>query len=89
MPDAGRKSRLIGLGLDCTDGDVRITRGDNFHLLGGSHETHGRMQEQCIKFNEKLDHRRKQLEDLERQEFLDLAAECQMNVAIPRRREPG
>jgi len=77
-----RKAKLLGLGLDGDDGDIRITRGHNFHLVGGSHETHQSMQEKCIKFNEKLKGRGKALEQLRRDEFLDLAAECKMN-AIP------
>jgi hypothetical protein len=75
-----RKAGLLGLGLDGEDGEVRVTRGENFHLVGGSHDTHKSMQEKCVRFNEKLDAKGKGLEDLEHQEFLDLAAECQMNV---------
>lgn len=81
------KVSLLGLGLDNGDGHVRVTRGKNFALLGGSHETHQSMQEKCLKFNEKLDSRGKELEDLEHREFLDLARECEMNVAASRRRE--
>ena len=75
-----KKAKLLGLGLDGDDGHIRISRGCNFHLIGGSHETHQKMQEKCIKFNEKLDDKGKQLEHLEAGEFLDLAAECKMNV---------
>jgi len=75
--------KLLGLGLDAEDEKIRVTRGKNFHLVGGSRETHESMQEKCIKFNEKLDAKRKSLGDLERQEFLDLAAECEMNVVLP------
>ena len=54
-PRKDRKSAvLLGIGLDGRDGHVRITRGENFHLLGGSPETHQAMQEKCIRFNEKL-----------------------------------
>ena len=83
MTDEKRKAALLGLGLDGDDGHTRVTRGRNFHILGGSHDTHRNMQEQCIKFNEKLDARGKQLDDLEKREFFDLAAECSMNVAVP------
>ncbi len=79
----GRKAQILGLGLDNTDGKVRVTRAENFHLVGGSQETHEVMQEKCVKFNEKLDSRSKQLEQLERQEFLDIAAECDMNIITP------
>jgi hypothetical protein len=78
-----KKAALLGLGLDNRDGCVRVTRGKNFHLFGGSHETHSAMQEKCIKFNEKLDARGKQLEDLEGREFVDLAAECDMRLIDP------
>jgi hypothetical protein len=79
-----RKAKLLGLGLDNDDEVVRVTRGKNFELCGGSQETHQSMQEKCIKFNEKLDAKGKEMGDLERQEFLDLAGECQMNVISPR-----
>lgn len=80
-----RKPMLVGLGLDNDDGEVRVTRGENFHLLGGSEETHEAMQDKCIRFNERLQARGKQMAELARQEFLDIAAECEMNVATPRK----
>jgi hypothetical protein len=83
--DKSQEPGLLGVGLDGQDGHTRLTRGENFRLLGGSHETHEQMQEQCIKFNEKLAGRGKELQDLERREFLDLAAECEMNVVELRR----
>jgi len=80
-----KEANLIGLGLDTDDGHVRITHGKNFQLFGGSQGTHERMQEACIKFNEKLDMRGKRLEDLNKTELCELAAECDMNrLAIPR-----
>jgi hypothetical protein len=81
--NAKKKRALLGVGLDNDDGHVRVTRGENFHLVGGSEETHESMQEKCIKFNEKLTQRGKQLDDLETKEFHDLAEECRMNV-IPK-----
>ncbi len=76
-----KKAKIVGVGLDNRDGHVRVTRSENFHLVGGSDETHEVMQEKSIKFDEKLQSRGKALEELERQEFLDLASECEMNVA--------
>lgn len=76
-------SKLLGVGLDNKDEHVRVTRGKNFHLVGGSQDTHEHMQEKCIKFNEKLDARGKELDDLEHKEFLDLAAQCEMNILPP------
>ncbi|MCX7846510.1 MAG: hypothetical protein N2595_00540 [bacterium] len=68
-----KKALLLGLGLDNTDGHTRITTGENFLLAGGSEETHQHMTEGAIKFNEQLKKRGKQLEDISRDEFLDLA----------------
>ena len=79
---------LLGLGLDNEDGEVRITRGENFRLYGGSAETHEAMQDKCIRFNEKLAERGKRLDDLAREELADLAGECEMNLVPPRRPEP-
>lgn len=78
-----KESKLLGVGLDNDDGHARVTRGKNFHLVGGSADTHEAMQEKCVKFNEKLDEKGKQLADLGRGEFLDLAGECEMNVLLP------
>lgn len=81
------KAKLLGIGLDNHDGHVRITRSKNYHLVGGSQETHTSMQEKCTKFDEKLNAKRKDLGDLERVEFLDMAAECEMNVVLPARQD--
>ena len=81
-----KKRMLLGVGLDNEDGHVRMTRGDNFHLVGGSEETHESMQEKCIKFNEKLSDRGKQLEELEKTEFYELAEECKMNI-LPKKKK--
>ena len=74
-PKEERKAWLLGVGLDGSDGHVRVTRGDNFHLVGGSEDTHGVMQEKAIKFNEKLRGRGKRLEDVSRDEFREIAHE--------------
>jgi hypothetical protein len=67
------KAFLLGLGLDAKDGHVRLTRGENFHLVGGSEETHGTMQEKALKFNEKLRERGRRMEEISREEFRDIA----------------
>lgn len=67
---------LFGLGLDGKDGHKRVTNGDNFYLVGGSEETHERMTETAVKFNETLSRRGKNLEDLSREEFTDLMREA-------------
>jgi len=71
---------LLGLGLDCKDGPVRLTKGKNFRLYGGSEETHDLMQEKAVKFNEHLDKRRKTLEKLDKKEFYDIAHKIGLKV---------
>ena len=44
---------LLGVGLD-TDGHARVTRGEDYALVGGSEATHGRMQEEVERFRESL-----------------------------------
>lgn len=69
-----RKAVMLGVGLD-SDGHKRVTRGDNFALVGGSKETHEQMTEKALKINEKLKARGKQLEQVSREEFDDIAHE--------------
>ena len=64
---------ILGLGFDSNDGHLRITKGDNFRLFGGSEDTHEMMQEKAIKFNEQLDKRHKSLEDISQKEFLEIS----------------
>ena len=67
-----RKALLLGLGLDSADGHVRITSGPNFHLVGGSKDTHEEMQETAVKFNEELHRRRRSLGQISANEFADI-----------------
>ena len=71
-----RKKMLFGMGFDNRDEHKRITKGDNFCLVGGSEETHERMTETAIKFNEKLSKRGKDLDSISREEFIDLMNEA-------------
>ncbi len=68
-----KKNILLGMGFDNKDGHVRVTKGKNFALLGGSEETHVEMQEKAIKFNEHLDKRSKTLDNISEKEFCDIA----------------
>ena len=70
------KASLIGLGLDNKDGHKRVTKGDNFYVYGGSEETHEKMVETSIKFNEKLDSKGKRIEDLSKNEFIDMISDA-------------
>lgn len=75
------KSVLLGLGFDCKDGHIRITKGKNFRLYGGSRETHEMMQEKAIKFNEQLDRHRKALDKITVEEFYEIADKVGLTVA--------
>ena len=70
-----QKKAILGLGLDNAEGHSRYTKGPNFHLLGGSEETHERMQETAMKFNEKLKEREKTIDDISSREFFDIIDE--------------
>ncbi|MBI4335119.1 MAG: hypothetical protein HY589_00510 [Candidatus Omnitrophica bacterium] len=81
------KSYLLGLGFDCDDGHLRITRGKNFRIYGGSDKTHQLMQEKVIRFNERLDKKRKTLDDLSANEFIDMAHSAGFPIkASPKRK---
>ncbi len=64
---------LVGVGLDGRDGHKRITTGKNFALLGGSAETHEEMTEKAIKVNEHLARRGRELHEVSREEFEEIA----------------
>ena len=67
-----QKAMLMGVGLDNKDGHARITKGDNFVMVGGSEETHERMTETAIKVNEKLSAKGKALEEVSSKELIDI-----------------
>lgn len=70
-PPAG-KAGLLGVGLDGDDGYKRITQGEQFHLVGGSEETHGRMTEAVIKTFEELKRRDRRLETVDPRELAEI-----------------
>jgi hypothetical protein len=67
---------FLGVGLDNTDGEKRLTCGEHFLLVGGSEETHERMQDAAIKFNESLRSRGKRLEETPLAEVIELLHEA-------------
>jgi hypothetical protein len=73
-----KKAILLGVGLD-SDGHKRITTGPNFAMVGGTQETHEVMTEKAIKINEKLAAKGKQLEEVTREEFDDIAHSVGLN----------
>jgi hypothetical protein len=66
---------FLGVGLDNKDGHQRLTRSEEFLLVGGSAETHERMQDTAIRFGEALRKRGKTLREASPQEALDLLRE--------------
>jgi hypothetical protein len=67
---------FLGVGLDATDGHRRITRSEHFLLVGGSAETHERMQDTAIRFGEALERRGKTLPEASAEEVVDLLREA-------------
>jgi len=80
MKNRNFKRVLMGLGFDNKDGHVRLTKGENYRLWGGSTETHEIMQEKVIKFNEQLGKRHKTLDEIGEKEFRDIARNVGLNV---------
>lgn len=69
----GKKTAaLVGLGFDNQDGHKRITTGEQFAVVGGSEETHGRMTETVVKTFEELKNRRKHLAEVEPKELAEI-----------------
>ena len=75
---------MLGVGLD-SDGHKRVTTGNNFTLVGGSKDTHEEMTEKVIKINEKLAAKGKQLEQVSREEFDDIAHSVGLKRNAPER----
>lgn len=67
-----KSAALLGVGLDNDDGHTRLTRGQNFLLVGGSQDTHAYMQETVVKVNENLDKRGKRLEEVPPNELREI-----------------
>ncbi len=63
---------FLGVGLDNKDGEHRFTKSEHFLLVGGSDETHERMQDTAIKFNEALKRSGKKLEDTPVEEVITI-----------------
>jgi len=82
--DKAPAALMVGIGLD-TDGHKRLTTGKNFALVGGSKETHEEMTEKAVKINEKLAKRGKELHEVSRQEFDDIAHEVGLRRNAPER----
>jgi hypothetical protein len=67
---------ILGVGLDGTDEQKRITRTPEMVLVGGPVDTHERLQEVAIRFGESLESQGKSLGDVEIQKVIDLFQEA-------------
>jgi hypothetical protein len=72
--------------LDNDDQHVRLTRGRNYALVGGSETTHTVMQETAVKINEQLDNRGKRLEDVSVCELRDICHEVRESIGYSEER---
>ena len=68
---------FLGVGLDNKDGHQRLTRSEHFVLVGGSSETHEKMQDTAIKFTEALENKGKPLHETTVSEIIELFHEVQ------------
>ena len=66
---------FLGVGLDNEDGHQRLTQSEHFFLVGGSQETHERMQDTAIRFNEVLKKRGKPLDETPVEEVIEIFGE--------------
>lgn len=66
------RSHLVGVGFDHQDGHKRITRAEDFSIVGGSEETHDRLTETALKTVEDLSRKGKTLHDADHEEIRDL-----------------
>jgi hypothetical protein len=64
----------MGFGLD-SDGHARITRGEDYVLLGGSEQTHDRMQDGVERFREVLQEMGTNLQHASTDEVVEAAHE--------------
>lgn len=69
---SAQKKHLLGIGLDNKDGHKRITKAEDFSIVGGSEETHGKMTETVVKTFEDMKKVGKSLETIENKQLSDL-----------------
>jgi hypothetical protein len=63
---------FIGVGLDNQDGQKRVTTSEHFLIVGGSEETHERMQDTVMRFDESLKRKGKTLGETSAEEAAEL-----------------
>jgi len=65
----------MGFGLDDSEGHARLTRGEDYLLVGGSEKTHGHMQEGVEKFRGVLEKMGTDLQDATEEQIEEAADE--------------
>jgi hypothetical protein len=80
MPKDSPIAALLGMAFDADDGHKRITRGENFLLLGGSEDSHVLMRDTVMKVNQRLDAQRRQLADVSVDELRDIIHDVQSDL---------
>lgn len=79
-PEKKNDASLLGVGFDANDGQVRLTRGENYALVGGSEHTHAVMQETAVKVNEHTKRTGKKLTDVAGNELRDICEKVRENL---------
>ena len=70
-----RQRILLGMGFDNKDGHKRLTKGEDFVLMGGSEATHEKMTETAIKVSEKLAKKGRSIRTASDEELRDVFGE--------------
>jgi hypothetical protein len=70
-----RSTALFCFGLDGKDGHTRITKGDAFLLVGGSEDTHDRMQDFTMRLAKALEERGTRLAEASPRQIRDAVSE--------------
>jgi hypothetical protein len=68
---------FLGIGFDNQDGHRRLTQSEHFILVGGSEETHERMQDTAIRFSAALRRQGKRLEETPVEQVIEIFQEVQ------------
>ncbi len=74
------KKLILGFGFDSDDDHIRITRGDNFYITGGSKSTHKSMSNKVMEFKKVLGKRGKTLDDISDEEIDQLAHKVGLKI---------
>jgi len=66
---------LLGVGFDTEDGQIRITRADQFQVMMGSGETHEALQKICCRIEKTINAAGRPINDYSPEEFMELVQE--------------